>query len=332
MKQYVGHGYTIYVHTNIVNGKKYIGQTKAEDLTRRWTGGNGYRETPHFNRAIKKYGWSGFTHEIIETGLTKEEADKKEIFYIALYKTTDPKYGYNICYGGHHGNAMSAEAKERLHQMFSGCNSPVAKAVDIYGTDGKYITTKATVGEAAQYVGTTISSMSGHCSKRTGTLKGYICHYHDETKAKQMLTPEEIYKYREQRGHCKPVTQYSLKGEKISEYKSIREAALATGTLHTEITACIKDVNRLSANRYMWRQGVESPDKIDACKYQVTERAKDIKSKAVLKTDKATGNIVRYASLKEAAEAEKVTSTTIMRWAKKKARANGLYEWTYENT
>ena len=43
MKSYTGKGYTIYCHENRINGKIYIGQTKAEDLTRRWTGGNGYK-------------------------------------------------------------------------------------------------------------------------------------------------------------------------------------------------------------------------------------------------------------------------------------------------
>ncbi len=78
MKRYVGTGYTVYAHTNKTNFKTYFGQTKCEDLTKRWAGGNGYKGCPHFYAAIKKYGWDGFTHEIIQTGLTKEQADEIE--------------------------------------------------------------------------------------------------------------------------------------------------------------------------------------------------------------------------------------------------------------
>ena len=75
MKSFTGVGYSIYKHTNRFNGKCYIGQTKCEDLTRRWTGGNGYKECKHFHNAILKYGWKSFAHEILETGLTAEQAN-----------------------------------------------------------------------------------------------------------------------------------------------------------------------------------------------------------------------------------------------------------------
>lgn len=100
--------YCVYMHTNIINGKKYIGQTCRKPEQRWGHNGSGYLRKykdrrynqPLFAHAILKYGWDNFTHEIIEDNLTKKEADKLEKKLIKQYNTTDSDYGYNISKGG----------------------------------------------------------------------------------------------------------------------------------------------------------------------------------------------------------------------------------------
>ena len=166
MKQYVGKGYTVYIHTNKVNGKSYVGQTKCEDLTRRWTGGHGYEGCPYFYNAIKKYGWNGFTHIILETGLTKEEADEKEIAYIKQYKTTDPEHGYNIKSGGHHDGTLTESSKAKFSIIYAGENSPVKKSVDLYDLNGKFFRTFITSTEASKFLGCSLGALSTKCKKK----------------------------------------------------------------------------------------------------------------------------------------------------------------------
>lgn len=91
--------WTVYVHTNKINGKKYIGITSRKPEVRWKKDGKGYREGK-FRYAIKKYGWDNFDHEIIATGLTNDEANKMEIELIDKFNTRDDKYGYNIVIGG----------------------------------------------------------------------------------------------------------------------------------------------------------------------------------------------------------------------------------------
>ena len=86
--------YTVYCHTNKLNGKRYVGITSMRPEVR-WGNGNNYRSSRHFNFAIEKYGWDGFTHEVIAEGLTKEEACQMEQDLIKKYKTTNDRYGYN---------------------------------------------------------------------------------------------------------------------------------------------------------------------------------------------------------------------------------------------
>ena len=103
--------YKIYCHLNKINGKRYIGQTKTS-VQKRW-GHNGYEYTRKhpdslFAKAINKYGWDNFEHQILFENLTKEEANQKEIELIAFYKSNNREYGYNITAGGN-TNTLSEE-------------------------------------------------------------------------------------------------------------------------------------------------------------------------------------------------------------------------------
>ena len=65
--------YTVYLHT-FPNQKYYVGVTK-QALSRRWRDGEGYLGQPVYD-AIKKYGWENITHTILESDLTKEQAEQ----------------------------------------------------------------------------------------------------------------------------------------------------------------------------------------------------------------------------------------------------------------
>ena len=88
----------VYMHISPSN-KKYIGITSLKPEYR-WKKGEGYRTQTVFYRAIQKYGWNNIQHEILEEGLTRDEACMREIYYIDKYKTTDRNFGYNISIGG----------------------------------------------------------------------------------------------------------------------------------------------------------------------------------------------------------------------------------------
>lgn len=113
--------YCVYVHTNKINNKKYVGQT-CQEPEKRWKNGNGYRKNTYFGKAIKKYGWENFEHEIIASNLTKDEADNFETILIKKLETKNPDKGYNLTNGG---DGMvefrhTEESKKKMSQSHKG--------------------------------------------------------------------------------------------------------------------------------------------------------------------------------------------------------------------
>ena len=118
--------YKVYKHTNLHNGKVYIGITSTSVDKRSGSHGEGYKNNPLFYRAIQKYGWDSFSHEVLLSGVNIKDAAAAEIKFISLYNSTDPECGYNISSGGECGRAgvpySDEERKHRSERMMGDKN------------------------------------------------------------------------------------------------------------------------------------------------------------------------------------------------------------------
>lgn len=91
----------VYLLTNTVNGKRYVGQTIGA-LRDRWVK---HVSTARLStdtviaKAIRKYGPESFTVSVLATAKTLEELNRIECEQIALLGTVVPG-GYNLCTGG----------------------------------------------------------------------------------------------------------------------------------------------------------------------------------------------------------------------------------------
>lgn len=114
--------YCVYMHTNEINGKKYIGQTSQTLKQRCGNNGKAYVGCPYFYRAIIKYGWNNFKHEILFENLSFDEANQKEDEMIKFYNTTDKNNGYNLKGGG--ANPIpNTETRQLIREKVSGENN-----------------------------------------------------------------------------------------------------------------------------------------------------------------------------------------------------------------
>ena len=110
--------YIIYLITNLITSKVYIGKTKT-NLKKRANNGEGYKGCSYLYNAIQKYGWDKFTHEII---MELKDYDDEilvgywEDYYIKVFDSKNPEVGYNLKDGGSDGN-FSKESNEELKDI-----------------------------------------------------------------------------------------------------------------------------------------------------------------------------------------------------------------------
>lgn len=99
--------YYIYLTTNLVNGKKYIGQHYG-DINDKYLGSG-----VAFTRALNKYGKENFQKEILEV-TTKNKVNEREQYYINLHNAFLSEEYYNLTPGGESLNVEKInQAKEQ---------------------------------------------------------------------------------------------------------------------------------------------------------------------------------------------------------------------------
>lgn len=113
----------IYSATNLINNKKYIGQTNR-GLSVRINEHHYYafkkKSSNLLHRALRKYGKKNFKWDILCRSGDQEELNKMEKKYIEKYKTLAlSKTGYNIREGGSRGR-LSEETKRKIGDAHRG--------------------------------------------------------------------------------------------------------------------------------------------------------------------------------------------------------------------
>lgn len=110
------YGY-IYLTTNKINGKQYVGQHTTSTFDPNYKGSGIV-----IKAAIKKYGFDNFECHIIDTAESQEELDDKEYVYVELFQTLIT--GYNRREGGGSKGKLSEETKKLISKKFTGIKRP----------------------------------------------------------------------------------------------------------------------------------------------------------------------------------------------------------------
>lgn len=132
----------VYLITNVVNGKRYVGVTSKGYLFRFHQHIMESRDTIRHNsllhQAMVKYGESAFSVQLIETGISDEDIKDKEKYYIRFYDTFYVNHhGYNMTEGGdgmsgyHHTEASKAQISKTLqgHKFPESRNHKIRQAM-----------------------------------------------------------------------------------------------------------------------------------------------------------------------------------------------------------
>lgn len=190
----------IYLVTNKINGKQYVGQT-VRSVADRWvrhvSASKTQQDNNYFHNAIRKYGRDSFEITILEEVEKASELDAKEQYYIEKYNTYYPN-GYNTTRGG---GGVQRHDHEKIKRLW----------------DEGYSS-----GEICQ-----IENI--HPDSLRFVLQGYK-DYNQDTARKRGIVHCRGYK----------VGQYTKQDELVQTYPSIIAAATAMGVTDMAIGRAIK--------------------------------------------------------------------------------------------
>ncbi len=223
--------YTLYRHIT-PNNKNYIGIT-SQNVNTRWKSGHGYKDNVLFWRAIKKYGWTNITHEILFENLTIDEAEAKEIEYIAHFKSNDRIFGYNISPGGKL-SFMSEQGKVKWREKNVGRIKSLAERENIKN---------ALTGKKFSH---------SHIKNLSLSHIGYVMPQIQKDKIRESNKIAMAHTR-------KIVNQYSKNMDLIAIYESIKFAAKTLGISRGNITSCCNGKRNI-AGGFIWKYGGSKSD------------------------------------------------------------------------
>ena len=253
----------IYVITNVINNKKYIGQTIQLDINQRW---NKHKQvnkkfigTCLYN-SYKKYGIENFKFKIICICFD-EDTDKFEEEYIKKYNTLYPN-GYNMIEGGK-SRKFTSILKEIISNKLKGENHPM------YGKHLKEETkrklSEALKGEKNHNFGKTPSQETINKLRQAAYKRHEYTEIKCAEKTKEKISNSLIEYYKnddssEKKKNNVKVEQYDLNNNLINTYYSLSEAARSVNVSSTNIiyasnlTSTNKNNKPKTCKGYIWKR------------------------------------------------------------------------------
>ena len=238
--------YCVYKHTSPSN-KVYIGITSKEPNDR-WRDGKGYKNNQYFWRAIQKYGWDNFKHEILFENLSKDDACQKEIELIAFYDSTNPQRGYNLSLGGEGsaGASRSEETRKKISESKMGENNPNYGKHFSESTRQKLSNARMKQNLSIETLQKMSEAKKGKPSFKNGKkLSKESCQRISESK-KGNKNPNygkhlsEDHKRKIKESRSRMIIQLDINDNIVAEYPSLIEAERQTGIKSGNICKCCK--------------------------------------------------------------------------------------------
>lgn len=253
----------IYMITNKLNGKRYVGQTTGS-LNLRWKSHCKNSKSKHgiFHLAVHKYGKENFEIKVLAKCNSIEEMNHREVYYIRLLNTLAPN-GYNLDSGGKnktlhqitrnkisesHKGKMKGQNNHNFGKYPEAMVAVTKKPIVCVTTGEKF----NSLSDAARKYGLMLPKISSVCKLKRRHTGGYVFRYLGEenlifNKIKRIPKTPHMPKHR------KPVMciELGIRFEKIMDaVRFIQSKGIKID--RSSIRNTISGKNR-TAGGYTWR-------------------------------------------------------------------------------
>lgn len=251
----------VYVTTNLINGKKYVGQKKVTASDSHWKTYLGSGRA--LKDAVEKYGKENFDRKIIDIAFSFEQLNRLELFYTQLFNVVADRKWYNLCYGGGGTNGVtgikrSEETKQKLRESKLGEKNP--NFGRIYTEEEIEDLRRRMSGEGNPMYGKRGELSPNYGKKHSEETKRKMSNAamgeknHNYGKPMSKEAKEKLSKYNKTHGnpHSKITAQYSLDGVLIKTYPNATQASAELNILHSCVCAACRG-DQKTAGGYLWR-------------------------------------------------------------------------------
>lgn len=228
----------VYCIENIINNKKYIGQT-IQKLNRRIK--MHFYESTYLHRtanralyqAIRKYGQENFKSFVLATCNSKEELDEQEIYWIKYYNTLASGIGYNMTAGGQieKKNHENKETSDALSQVYGG------REFLVFDLKGNFVKSEVNQTVFAEEIGCGRPTVNNVLCGRKNQVKGYILIFKDK------FSDELLEKKMNSRRKNKNFVGFDINDNYIGKWNSMAVCSNDLNIGEGYIASCLKNNN-----------------------------------------------------------------------------------------
>lgn len=272
----------IYCFTNLINNKKYIGQ--SIDIQERISqhkyrykvkNDSGYRCA--FHSALRKYGWENFSFSVVEE-CAIEELDNKERYWIQKYNTMSP-CGYNLTVGGQKNKAdytrkicpICGRVKSRGSKVCKECHTAYSfysrKNTPYFGNNIKplLVASDFSIKNIEDVLSTSWEAAAKKLGYKSGNSlkkrfkafgvpvqKEKLFQYYEEQTGKQHPKQCQINQPKIKKEISKKCAVYDLSGHLLQTFSSTREASRQMNLHSGHISECCNG-KRAKYKNLIWK-------------------------------------------------------------------------------
>lgn len=255
-REFQAYGF-VYITTNLINGKKYVGSkvfSYPDGHKNRWDSYLGSGKA--LKSAIRKYGKDSFYKNIIYITTSIEELEQMETYYILLFDAANSVEWYNLKEGSRLiGNPLAGKSKEEIDEIKIKVGKASKGRKKIKMDENNELTKESEnyIKNVSEHVAKIWSNRTPEQKKGIGTKIGYAVKKNWENKTneeKEIFSKkisesvkgekngfygkthsEEVRKKQSARmsgdnsRFAKPIFIYNVSGELLKEFGSIKSAS-----------------------------------------------------------------------------------------------------------